>query len=81
MTAMLPLPFLAIAFKYFMVEKLVLNVLSDTVFAALAELTLGSMATTKLPVNATAARALPVLKFIFPNPSLTSDDVVSFSIP
>jgi hypothetical protein len=69
MTAILPLPFAAILFKYFIVEKLVLNVLSDTVLV-LAELTLGSMAPTNAPASATAAMALPVLNFILPNPSL-----------
>ncbi|MHB8826294.1 MAG: hypothetical protein ACYC5Z_01315 [Acidimicrobiales bacterium] len=54
-----------------MVEKLVLNVLADTVLvAAPALFTSGNMAMTKLPTSATDARALPVLKFILPNPSV-----------
>jgi hypothetical protein len=67
-------------FRYFIVEKLVLNVLSETVLfetvLALAELTPGSMAVTKLPTSATDARVLAVLNFILPNPSVTSRDVV-----
>jgi hypothetical protein len=62
-----------------MVEKLVLNVLSETV-EVLAELTTGSAATTKLPTSATDARALPVLKFIFPNPSVAPLDADSLCI-
>jgi hypothetical protein len=62
-------------FRYFMVEKLVVNVLSDTVFV-LAELTLGSMAPTKAPASAIAAMALPVLNFILPNPSLAPFDAL-----
>jgi hypothetical protein len=62
-------------FSNFIVEKLVLNVLSETV-RTLAELTLGSMAVTKLPTSATDARVLAVLNFILPNPSVTSRDVV-----
>src|ERR1017187_10849827 len=66
-TAMLPLPLATMLFRYFIVEKLVLNVASLTVFV-LAELTLGNIVTTKLPANATQARALPVLNFIVPQP-------------
>jgi hypothetical protein len=67
MTAMLPLPLATMLFRYFIVVKLVLNVLSLTVLVA-AELTLGNIVTTKLPTNATQARALPVLNFIVPQP-------------
>jgi hypothetical protein len=64
---MLPLPLATTDFKYFMVEKLVLNVLSETV-RVLAELTTGNTATTKPPTSATDARVLPNFKFIFPQP-------------
>jgi hypothetical protein len=67
MTAMLPLPFATIGFSNFMVVKFALNVLSETVLLA-AELTLGTIATTIPPTNATQARALPVLNFIVPQP-------------
>jgi hypothetical protein len=50
-----------------MVVKFELNVLSESVFPA-AELTLGNIATTIPPTNATQARALPVLNFIVPQP-------------
>jgi hypothetical protein len=68
-TERLPLPLCTMDFRYFMVEKLVLNVLSFTV-GVLAELTAGNIATTKLPTNATDASAFAVLNFIVPNPSL-----------
>jgi hypothetical protein len=64
------LPLTTRLFRYFMVEKLVVNVVADTVFvAALACSTLGSMAATKLPTMTTDARAFAVLNFILPNPS------------
>jgi hypothetical protein len=66
-TAMLPLPFATTDFKYFIVVKLGLNVVSDTVFVA-AVLTPGINATTMPPTNARQARALPVLNFIVPQP-------------
>jgi hypothetical protein len=68
-TVILPLPFATTLFRYFIVEKLVLNVLSLTV-GVLAELIVGNTATTNAPTNATDARVLAVLNFIIPNPSL-----------
>jgi len=60
--------------RFFMVEKLVLNVLSETV--AEAELTAGRTAAVILPTIATAARAFAVLKFI-PISFLTQNGVVN----
>jgi hypothetical protein len=65
---MLPLPLATTLLRYFMVEKFVLNVPSETV-GVLAELTSGNIATTKLPTKATQARAFAVLNLISPNPS------------
>jgi hypothetical protein len=59
-----------------MVEKLVVNVLSETV-GVLAELTCGSAATIKLPTKAAQARALTFLNLMSPNPSLESSDSYS----
>jgi hypothetical protein len=53
-------------------------VLSFTV-GVLAELTAGSIATTKLPTSATDASAFAVLNFIVPNPSLEPDGSDSFN--
>jgi ABC-type uncharacterized transport system YnjBCD substrate-binding protein len=59
-----PLPFATTLFKYFIVEKLVLNVLSLTV-GVLAELTIGNARAVNVPAKAIAARALLFLNFIF----------------
>jgi hypothetical protein len=72
---MLPMPFAAIVFKYDIVVKPVLNVVSATVFVA-AELTAGNAAAATLPTIATAAKALAVLNFI-PNSFLTSVEAVN----
>jgi hypothetical protein len=60
-----------------MVEKLVLNVLSDTVIPIVAaELTAGNAAAAMLPAMVTAAKALAVLNFI-PNSFLVPVDTVN----
>jgi hypothetical protein len=60
-----------------MVEKLVLNVVSDTVIPIdAAELTAGNAAAAKLAATVTAAKALAVLIFI-PNSFLVSNDTVN----
>ena len=64
-TAMVPLPLATTLFKYFMVDILVLKVLSETV-GVLALLTAGNMAAATLPTKVTDARILAVLKFISP---------------
>src|ERR1700684_2791517 len=66
-------------FSNFMVEKLVVNVVAETVDAApLAGLMLGSMVATQLPAMTTAARAFAVLNFILPNPSVAPFGTDSF---
>ncbi|MFI5052469.1 MAG: hypothetical protein ACHQBP_06030 [Acidimicrobiales bacterium] len=62
-----------------MVEKLVLNVLSETV-GVLAELTAGSTETARPPTSATDASVLVVFKFIIPNPSLVPTDTFGVSL-
>src|SRR5579863_9132312 len=67
MTATGPLPLATTLFRYFMVVKFALNVLSETV-GVLAELTAGITETANPPTRATAASALVFFKFICPQP-------------
>jgi Na+/H+ antiporter NhaC len=60
-----PVPLATTLFRYFIVDKFVLNVLSETV-GVLALLTAGNMAAATLPTRVTDARILAVLKFISP---------------